>query len=446
MKSSLIIILTAISFIIRLMSITCFRGVGAFTIITSNIKRNGGLIARHQSIMMAGTSMSSVTNSTSSPVATTKETLQSSSQPPPLYLAEGLVAIHKPLTWTSNDVVAYIRGILTRDAKDRGYDEDNNNNNNINNKNNKKKRGRRKKQLMKVGHGGTLDPLASGVLVLGVGKGTTLLQNYLQGDKQYTATCELGYETDTLDAEGKLVKTLPWDHVTDIMATVEEKIVPKFTGKIQQVPPLYSAIRVDGKRLYEIARSTEDPDTKADDVEIPKREVEVYGLQVGSTLDDSVICSGLVDGPRYREEVQRLEKVAEASAKTATEDVSDGHASNNEDSDNDEEKESKSKRKRQRRGGRNDKKKNETKKCPFNEQTVPAITSANNNLQLPQFSLNVQCGGGTYIRSLVRDIGYELDTVATMTGLVCTQITCRITHISPYFCTLIHYHYNLLFH
>ena len=157
MKSSLIIILTTTSVIIRLMSITCFRGVGAFTIITSNIKRNGGLIARHQSIMMAGTSMS-VTNSTSSsPVATTKETLQSSSQPPPLYLAEGLVAIHKPLTWTSNDVVAYIRGILTRDAKDRGYDEDNNNDNNINNKNNKKKRGRRKKQLMKVGHGGTLD-------------------------------------------------------------------------------------------------------------------------------------------------------------------------------------------------------------------------------------------------------------------------------------------------
>ena len=140
------------------MSITCFRGVGAFTIITANIrKRNGGLIARHQSIMMAGTSMS-VTNSTSSsPVATTKETLQSSSQPPPLYLAEGLVAIHKPLTWTSNDVVAYIRGILTRDAKDRGYDEDSNNDNNTNNKNNKKKRGRRKKQLMKVGHGGTLD-------------------------------------------------------------------------------------------------------------------------------------------------------------------------------------------------------------------------------------------------------------------------------------------------
>ena len=157
MKSSLIIILTTTSVIIRLMSITCFRGVGAFTIITANIrKRNGGLIARHQSIMMAGTSMSSVTNSTSSPVATTKETLQSSSQPPPLYLAEGLVAIHKPLTWTSNDVVAYIRGILTRDAKDRGYDEDNNNNNN-NNNNNKKKRGRRKKQLMKVGHGGTLD-------------------------------------------------------------------------------------------------------------------------------------------------------------------------------------------------------------------------------------------------------------------------------------------------
>ena len=113
------------------------------------------------------------------------------SSSPPLYLSEGLVAIHKPLTWTSNDVVSYIRGILERDAKDRGYSKDQDNSSN----NNNKKRNRRKKQMMKVGHGGTLDPLASGVLVLGIGKGTTLLQDYLQGDKHYTASCHLGFET-----------------------------------------------------------------------------------------------------------------------------------------------------------------------------------------------------------------------------------------------------------
>ena len=190
-------------------------------------------------------------------------------------------------------------------------------------------------------------------------------------------------------------------------------------GKIEQIPPMYSAIRVDGKRLYEIARK--DPGTNAEEVEIPKREVEIYGLQVKSTLEKDVIISGVVDGPMYREKVQAIEeaeaaKAKEAAASTTTEAIKD----EGNDSEGAEVEESKRKKKR-RRGGRNNKQKKANKKSPFNELNIPSIQPDNNTLVMPQFALNVQCGGGTYIRSLVRDIGYELDTVATMTGLVRTK-------------------------
>ena len=187
-------------------------------------------------------------------------------------------------------------------------------------------------------------------------------------------------------------------------------------GKIEQIPPMYSAIRVDGKRLYEIAR--QDPETNAEEVEIPKREVEIYGLQVGSTLEKDVIISGVVDGPMYREKVQAIEEAEAAKAKEAAASTTEAIKDEGDDSGGAEVEESKRKKKR-RRGGRNNKQKKA--KSPFNELTVPSIQPDNNTLVMPQFALNIQCGGGTYIRSLVRDIGYELDTVATMTGLVRTK-------------------------
>ena len=188
-------------------------------------------------------------------------------------------------------------------------------------------------------------------------------------------------------------------------------------GKIEQIPPMYSAIRVDGKRLYEIAR--QDPETNAEEVEIPKREVEIYGLQVGSTLEKDVIISGVVDGPMYREKVQAIEEAEAAKAKEAAASTTEAIKDEGNDSGGAEVEESNRKKKR-RRGGRNNKQK-KVNKSPFNELTVPSIQPDNNTLVMPQFALNVQCGGGTYIRSLVRDIGYELDTVATMTGLVRTK-------------------------
>ena len=412
--------------LLHLMS-TYFRGISAFTtshitptILSRTIKHH-----HHPTTLMMATTVTEASNSTTS---STSASLSTTLPPPPLYISEGLIAIHKPLTWTSQDVVGYIRGILTRDAKDRGYDEDSATNNN--NSNGKKKRNRKKKPLLKVGHGGTLDPLASGVLVLGIGKGTSQLQDYLKGDKQYVAAVQLGYETDTLDAEGKVVKSADFDHITSI-EDEEKKIMHKFVGKIEQIPPLYSAIRVGGKRLYEIARKADDDedDTKAEDVEIPKREVEIYSLSVGSSLEDRVVKSGVVDGRRYKEEVAKIEEAevakalaakvaaAAAAAEAATEE--DGLTKEEVGSDDDDE--PKSKRTKRKRNKKNQKKKSNFKKSPFNDETVPSITSDNAQLELPQFTLSVSCGGGTYIRSLVRDIGYELDTVATMTGLVRTK-------------------------
>jgi len=239
--------------------------------------------------------------------------------------------------------------------------------------------------------------------VLGIGSGTTKLQGYLEGDKQYVAACELGYETTTLDAEGDMVKEMECAHVQSI-SNIED-VLPKFRGEIFQVPPLYSAIRVDGKRLYEIARKEEKSDEKTT-VEIPTRQVVIHELKVGTSLDEDVIRSGVVHGSKYRQiaEVKKreLRETANAKAEEASSDTGKKEEDNG--------------KKKGKRNNRKDKKDN-----LFTDATIPMISSNENKFDLPQFTLSISCGGGTYIRSLVRDIGYECGTVATMTGLVRTK-------------------------
>ena len=148
--------------------------------------------------------------------------------PPPLYRSQGLFAVDKPVDWTSQDVVAYIRGMLERDARSRGARPQ---------KLGRRGRNKNNNRSIKVGHGGTLDPLATGVLVIGVGSGTKALQNYLQGSKRYRAGLELGYETTTLDLEGNVTQRASFDHVT---LEAMQAVVPNFVGTISQVPPIYS--------------------------------------------------------------------------------------------------------------------------------------------------------------------------------------------------------------
>ncbi|KAG5647226.1 hypothetical protein DXG03_000761 [Asterophora parasitica] len=104
---------------------------------------------------------------------------------------------------------------------------------------------------VKIGQGGTLDPLADGVLVVGVGKGTKSLSQFLDCTKEYRTTCLLGCETDTYDSEGARVRTAPWRHVTREQV---ESALAQFSGEIQQTPPIFSALKMGGKPLYEYAR------------------------------------------------------------------------------------------------------------------------------------------------------------------------------------------------
>ncbi len=106
----------------------------------------------------------------------------------------------------------------------------------------------------KVGHGGTLDPLASGVLPIAVGEATKLAGRMLDGDKIYAFTIAFGEQTDTLDTEGKVIET---SAARPTIAAIEA-VLPRFTGAIEQVPPAFSALKIDGKRAYDLARAGED--------------------------------------------------------------------------------------------------------------------------------------------------------------------------------------------
>lgn len=124
----------------------------------------------------------------------------------------------------------------------------------------------------KVGHTGTLDPNATGVLPLLVGKGTKLSKYLINHDKIYLVTLKLGEKRDTADSEGNIIKE---KKVPDEALLKENilKVFSKFTGKISQVPPMYSAIKVNGKKLYEYAR-------KGQNVEIEPRQIEIYSISL----------------------------------------------------------------------------------------------------------------------------------------------------------------------
>ncbi len=122
---------------------------------------------------------------------------------------------------------------------------------------------------VKVGHGGTLDPLATGVLPIALGEATKLAGRMLDSDKVYEFTVAFGTETDTLDLEGKVVAQ---SDVRPTMAQIEA-VLPQFTGPIEQVPPAYSALKLEGKRAYDLARAGQA-------VVLATREVSVHALRV----------------------------------------------------------------------------------------------------------------------------------------------------------------------
>jgi tRNA pseudouridine55 synthase len=124
----------------------------------------------------------------------------------------------------------------------------------------------------RVGHGGTLDPLASGVLPIAIGEATKVAGRMLDATKQYAFTIRFGEQTDTLDAEGQVIAA------SDVRPTAEQvaSVLPIFTGPIEQIPPAYSALKIDGKAAYARARAGEE-------VELKARQVTIHSLRLTST-------------------------------------------------------------------------------------------------------------------------------------------------------------------
>lgn len=141
---------------------------------------------------------------------------------------------------------------------------------------------------LKVGHGGTLDPLASGVLPVALGEATKLSGRMLDADKSYDFTIAFGNETDTLDLEGKVIAT------SDVRPTCVEidAVLPRFIGPIAQVPPAYSALKVDGQRAYDLARAGEE-------VVLKTRAVSIHALAIVETGPDWATLSATVSKGTY---------------------------------------------------------------------------------------------------------------------------------------------------
>ncbi|WP_204344204.1 tRNA pseudouridine(55) synthase TruB [Psychroserpens algicola] len=138
---------------------------------------------------------------------------------------------------------------------------------------------------IKVGHAGTLDPLATGLLIICTGKMTKQIHTFQGQDKEYTGTFVLGSTTPSYDLETEIDQSFPTEHISEVLIHDTTKI---FIGDIEQFPPVFSALKKDGKRLYEYARAGEQVDVKSRTVHIS--EFEITNIE-GNTIDFRVVCS-----------------------------------------------------------------------------------------------------------------------------------------------------------
>lgn len=175
------------------------------------------------------------------------------------YESGEIISVDKPLGWTSFDAVKRVRGALTR---------------------------RYGVKRFKVGHAGTLDPLATGVMIICTGKATKNIDTLQAGVKEYIATMALGATTPSFDLETEIDTIYPVEHITRELV---ETTLPKFTGRIEQVPPAFSACKVDGKRAYKMARKGQEVELQPKVLVIDEIELLEYEPQRSITI--RVVCS-----------------------------------------------------------------------------------------------------------------------------------------------------------
>ena len=168
--------------------------------------------------------------------------------------------IDKPLEWTSFDAVKRVRGALQR---------------------------RMKVKKLKVGHAGTLDPLATGVMIICTGRATKRIDELQAGAKEYIATIQLGATTPSFDLETEIDATYPTGHITRELI---ESTLERFKGRIEQIPPAYSACKIEGQRAYDLARKGEEVELKAKILVIDEFELQDFDAE-NNSLQIRVVCS-----------------------------------------------------------------------------------------------------------------------------------------------------------
>lgn len=174
------------------------------------------------------------------------------------YISGEILVIDKPYRWTSFDAVKRLRGAVQRRLNAKRF---------------------------KVGHAGTLDPLATGVLLVCTGRATKRIAELQEGMKEYVAEITFGATTPSYDLEKEIDATYPWEHITSELIA---ETLPKFQGHVMQVPPVFSAVKVDGKRAYNYARKGKEVEIKAKPLEI--KELEVLNWEAPK-LTLRVLCS-----------------------------------------------------------------------------------------------------------------------------------------------------------
>lgn len=260
------------------------------------------------------------------------------------FQAGEILAFDKPLTWTSFNLVKMVRNRLCR---------------------------RLGTKKLKVGHAGTLDPLATGVLIVCTGRATKQIEALQAGTKEYIATLRLGYTTPSFDAEQAIDGVYPTAHITRQLV---EQTLPRFQGSIMQIPPAYSACKVEGRRAFDLAREGNEVELKAKELVID--EIEMLDLH----LPEQNICSpNACEVAKTDRNNINIKK--ENRRKQSFEDIEETEGQRN------------------------------------YEQDIPTDTNA-----LAYITLRIVCSKGTYIRALARDIGQALDSGAYLLSLRRTRI------------------------
>ena len=341
-------------------------------------------------------------------------------------LLDGICAVNKPPGKSSAQVIRDLQSILTSSRLFASESPVERAHSHHSGTHFRRRDGKVHRPRVKIGHGGTLDPMATGVLVLGLGNGTKLLHNFLNCTKTYEATVMFGAATDSYDTDGKILKRASCAHLTQ--SKVAEAL-SAFRGKIMQRPPLYSALKMDGKRLCDYAR-----EGKEIPREIAKRSVVVDDLQLIEWLPPGTHSFRLplddadTESREIAENVLGLGDFHTASAETAT--TNEGKFS---------EEITGSKRRRlsgasddhvvkQRRSskpiGQADDGENKT-----GENQVTGITRIATNpdrtptpeVNPPAARLRMTVSSGFYVRSLAHDVGEAVGSLACMCDLVRTR-------------------------